>query len=481
MGDKVTPQAQHTVQLLSSEDFSLDRVRTESEIRRLCPYEVAMLIAKGARVIIADYYYVFHPSIREGFLKRINVALEDVILVLDEGHNLPERIKELASDQMSTSGVSRAVQEARKHGMDELAERIGAIGDALSALGEGVSGEAYADKERFIEEIENVTPFEPLVEELKRAADLVREEHRASSIGGLAGFLEAWNEAGVGFARIISREQGTLVGYELNVRCLDPAIFSRDVVQKCHATVLMSGTLLPTAMYKELLGMDRARELLLRSPFPRENQMTLVVPKTSTRYAQRSDQQYQDIAQIVSRALHSIPGNVAVFFPSYAVRDEVTRRVVTAKSALTEEAGMSGADKKIIMERMSALRSQGAVLFGVMGGSFSEGVDYPGDLLRGVIIVGLPLQRPDLETEALIKYYDGKFGKGWEYGYAFPAFNRMLQSAGRCIRTETDRGVIMLLDERYSWRGYAQLFPPDWDVKTSLLFEPLIERFFNRV
>jgi len=89
MGDKVTPQAQHTVQLLSSEDFSLDRVRTESEIRRLCPYEVAMLIAKGARVIIADYYYVFHPSIREGFLKRINVALEDVILVLDEGHNLP--------------------------------------------------------------------------------------------------------------------------------------------------------------------------------------------------------------------------------------------------------------------------------------------------------------------------------------------------------------------------------------------------------
>jgi DNA excision repair protein ERCC-2 len=114
-----------------------------------------------------------------------------------------------------------------------------------------------------------------------------------------------------------------------------------------------------------------------------------------------------------------------------------------------------------------------------MGGNFGEGIDLPGDYLKGVIIVGLPLQRPDLETEALIKYYDDKFKKGWDYGYLFPAFNRALQSAGRCIRSETDKGVIIFLDERYTWKNYNRCFPPSWSLKTTLLYEKMIEDFFK--
>ena len=116
---------------------------------------------------------------------------------------------------------------------------------------------------------------------------------------------------------------------------------------------------------------------------------------------------------------------------------------------------------------------------GVISGSFGEGIDLPGDLLKGVVIVGLPLQKPDLETKALIDYFDKKFKKGWDYGYLYPAFNKCLQSAGRCIRSETDRGVIIFLDERYTWSNYARCFPPDWKMRTTLLYGRMIEEFFK--
>jgi DNA excision repair protein ERCC-2 len=103
----------------------------------------------------------------------------------------------------------------------------------------------------------------------------------------------------------------------------------------------------------------------------------------------------------------------------------------------------------------------------------------PGDYLKCVVIVGLPLQKPDLETQALIKYYDDKFKKGWDYGYLLPAFNKALQSAGRCIRTETDKGVIVFIDERYAWTNYFRCFPANWDIKITLLFDRLIEEFFK--
>jgi DNA excision repair protein ERCC-2 len=132
------------------------------------------------------------------------------------------------------------------------------------------------------------------------------------------------------------------------------------------------------------------------------------------------------------------------------------------------------------LDGFKSYKNVGAILMGVIGGNFGEGIDLPGDFLKGVIIVGLPLQRPDLETEALIKYYDEKFKKGWDYGYLFPAFNRALQSAGRCIRSETDKGVIIFLDERYSWKNYFRCFPPSWDIKTTLLYEKMIEDFFKQ-
>ena len=141
---------------------------------------------------------------------------------------------------------------------------------------------------------------------------------------------------------------------------------------------------------------------------------------------------------------------------------------------------MTKQEKTEFIERFKQYKNTGAVLLGAITGSFGEGVDLPGDLLKGVIIVGLPLQTPDLETKQLIAYYQQKFGKGWDYGYILPAFQKTLQGAGRCIRTETDRGVVVFLDERYAWPMYGRCFPEEYQVHVSQYPIEEIEEFFRK-
>jgi DNA excision repair protein ERCC-2 len=243
----------------------------------------------------------------------------------------------------------------------------------------------------------------------------------------------------------------------------------------------MSGTLSPTSMYKELLGFDTTAEESYKSPFPEKNKLNIIIPRTSTKYETRNEEQYREIAEIIVRATNKIPGNTAVFFPSYILRDDVNKHFskLSEKPVFVEKQKFTKKEKLEFLEAFKGYKNVGAVLLGVIGGNFGEGIDLPGDFLKGVIIVGLPLQRPDLETQALIKYYDEKFKKGWDYGYLFPAFNRALQSAGRCIRSETDKGVIIFLDERYTWKNYNRCFPPSWDMKATLLYEKMIEDFFE--
>jgi len=171
-----------------------------------------------------------------------------------------------------------------------------------------------------------------------------------------------------------------------------------------------------------------------------------------------------------------------VFFPSYAVRDAVAQYFADhyEKPLFFEKPGMSTEQKQILLAKFSKERQSGAVLLGVAAGSFGEGVDLPG-VLKGVIVVGLPLDRPDLETSELINFYDRKFGRGWDYGYILPAMTRCIQNAGRCIRTESDRGVIAFVDERYAWPRYKSCFPPEWELRVLPDFESEVARFFGKL
>lgn len=466
----------------------ISRTDTESIIEKstenkLCPYEIALLIAKDARVIVGDYNYLFNPHIRENFLSRTGKELNKIIMILDEGHNMPERVKDLASHKISTNTIRRAWDEAKRFKKDEIVEILEALEKKLWELAESVEHETYIEKNRLIDEISEMSDYDSIITEMGALADKVREEQRQSSLGTIAAFLEAWTGEDKGFARILSRSIG-LKGeaiVTIQYRCLDPSLITKDVIRAAYSTILMSGTLSPTSMYKEILGFDTAEEASYKSPFPENNKLNIIIPKTSTKYETRSEEQYIEIAEIIARATNKIPGNTAVFFPSYDLRDEINKHFtkLTNRPLFIEKQKLSKKEKLEFLDAFKSYKNVGAVLMGVVGGNFGEGIDLPGDYLKGVIIVGLPLQRPDLETEALIKYYDDKFKKGWDYGYLFPAFNRALQSAGRCIRSETDKGVIIFLDERYSWKNYLRCFPPSWEIKTTLLYESMIEKFFK--
>ena len=533
-GEQQSPIAKALITRLGTQALHTpDEVRSacEDEHTKLCPYEITMLLAKEARVIICDYSYIFNATIRDNFFNRINKELNDCILIVDEGHNLPNRVKDLASERISTLTIRRAIGELERHGEEDRKHHLRQLGELIERMATNTEEERHVTRGEFIDGVDHITQYEDLSATLERVATAVREEQKSSSCGVIADFLAAWTGGEDGYTRILNVQRGrkddgetktrqedeptdeterdttqnttsgaqvqrSLLGetiiiptaasrpgavVQLSYRCLDAGVITKSVFEAAHAAVLMSGTLTPPEMYAKVLGMDDAELLTLASPFPKENRLNIIIPRTTTKFTARSENMYRDISTVCAQCVGAVPGNIAIFFPSYHIMEEVrtTFDTLTDRTVFAEHPSFTAEERESFLMRFRERKQTGAVLLGVMGGSFSEGIDLPGDELRAVIVVGLPLSRPDLETKALIDHYQEKFKKGWEYGYTYPAFNKTLQSAGRCIRTETDRGTIVFIDERYAWQNYYSCFPKDWNIKITLLYERIIREFFT--
>ncbi|MBI4140794.1 ATP-dependent DNA helicase [Candidatus Woesearchaeota archaeon] len=449
-------------------------------VNRVCPYEMSLMIAEKSQVIIADYYYLFNKSIRESFLKKTNKRLEDAVIIVDEAHNLPSRLRELLTKKLTNLGIKRAIKEAKELEKDDLIAKLVEVQDILNKLSKDLKNHEDHRVEQAVvtEAIGRFCKYDEFIDELEEAADLVRDKQRQSSLGSLAGFFKSWPEESIGFCRIIKRDDPVIV---LSHRCLDPSVASKDVIEGAYATILMSGTLTPTTMYKDLLGFSKdCVEKEFESPFPQSNKLALIIPKTTTKFTERNDAQFQMIARICADVVNEVPGSCAVFFPSYQLRDAVNNyfQGLCEKTLLLEQPDLSKDEKQKLLDKLKNYGLRGAVLLGAAAGSFGEGIDLPG-VLKAVVVVGLPLDRPTIETQELINYYDARFGKGWEYGYTLPALTKCLQNAGRCIRSEHDRGVIVFLDQRYTHPNYLRCFPTDWQLKISVDYVPLIKNFFS--
>ncbi|MBD3361409.1 DEAD/DEAH box helicase [Candidatus Woesearchaeota archaeon] len=444
----------------------------------ICPYEFSMLLASKSKVIICDYYYLFSPGISETFFAKTNKSIQDSIIIVDEAHNLPQRIRSLLTKKLSDRMIKRALKEAKKYDFDDLAVSLVEMESALYRLAQelAVNDEKLISKELFLEKVESIKKYEEFIAELKSAAEIVRENQKKSSIGGIAAFLEAWPYGDIGFTRILSKKDSYVV---LTHRCLDPSIATKDIIDASDTTIMMSGTLSPVEMYKDLLGFpDKTITQEFPSPFPKKNTLALVIPKTTTKFTKRNPEQYLRIANICADIVDRVPGNAAIFFPSYYLRNEIAKFLETRckKTVFNEQPRLTKEEKQELLDKFCKYKN--AVLLGVAAGSFGEGIDLPG-VLKSVIVVGLPLDRPDLETKELIKYYDNKFSKGWDYGYIMPALTKTMQNAGRCIRTEKDKGALVFLDERYTWPNYFRCFPSDWNLKISIDYLEEIKGFFS--
>tara|TARA_Y100000310_G_C20694427_1_gene824466 strand:+ start:417 stop:2303 length:1887 start_codon:yes stop_codon:yes gene_type:complete len=450
----------------------------------LCPYEMTSLMANDAKVVIADYNYIFNPNIRDSLFARTNKKLEECIIIVDEGHNLPARARELLTAKLSTFMIDSSIREANKFGYFDVLVKLKNLKDVFELLGNNLNfnkEEKFLRKHEFIDMIRDKQDYDEFVSELAFIGDDIRDRQKQSYVGSVGKFLEAWLGEDKGFVRILTKkfDKNTLV---LNYRCLDPSLITRDVIERSYSTIIMSGTLTPTFMYKDILGFSgESIEKVYSNPFPKDNRLSIIVPETTTKYSRRNEEEYRKIAEVCNKIVNKVNGNVALFFPSYRIRDDVYKHFydLCNKKMLIEKQNMSKTEKESILEKFKENKEEGSALLGVSAGSFGEGIDLPGDFLKAVVIVGLPLEKPDLETKELIDYYQDKFGRGFEYGYIFPAITKCLQNAGRCIRSETDKGIIVFLDERFAWQNYHKCLPEDMDFKISRMYEKRIERFFT--
>ncbi|HEV8268281.1 MAG TPA: helicase C-terminal domain-containing protein, partial [Thermoanaerobaculia bacterium] len=253
-------------------------------------------------------------------------------------------------------------------------------------------------------------------------------------------------------------------GLRLSILCKDPSKLIGRTLNAAATVVAMSATLSPHEFYRDLLGLDPERTAILRlpSPFPRENREVLVVPSVDTSYSSRAAS-VPRIATLVADVARACPGNVLALFPSYRFLDDVLSRL----PPLPGRRVMRPSDRSTELERTNVLESlkdggSPIVLFAVSGGAFAEGVDYPGEMLQGVVVVSPALPQVRFEQERMRLYYDERFEKGFEYAYVIPGMTRVVQSAGRLIRSETDTGVVVLACRRFLKNPYRRHLPADW-------------------
>ena len=272
--------------------------------------------------------------------------------------------------------------------------------------------------------------------------------------------------AGEEFACFFDRASGQ----SLNILCKDPSRQLAPRLDGFHSVIAMSATLAPMEFYREMLGFDSERtdEAEFSSPFPRENRKIVVVTSVLTTFRQRAAH-YGKIAEVIATTAAARRGNYMALFPSYEFLRAVAERLPDGDWELkVQEPNMTELQRNASVGVVQADRAAktgsntSRLVLAVQGGLFAEGVDYPGELLSGVIVVSPALPQVSFERELMRRYYDQRRGKGFEFAYLYPGMNSVIQSVGRLIRTETDRGVAVLVCRRFTQTQYSTLFPPDW-------------------
>ena len=448
-----------------------------------CPHRVAMEGASEADVIVCDYNLLFSPAAGRVW-ERIDRPHGDMLLIVDEAHNLPDRVRLAASPSLSLKRVRDGVREADRRlkvplgQLEALVEQLTTHEDEREIDARGLTGVLGRALElRF-------TDLPSFIDEITKAGNQRLKRGRSSALTDIARFLGDWDAITEGDLRTASGGEEAW-DRRLRLRLLDPAVITAPVFTQVRAALLMSGTLQPEEFYRDLLGLEPARTRLARypSPFPPENRLAAVVDDLSTLYNRRGEALYRRIAGTLAAMARATPGNAAAFFPSYGLLREVQQRLdsveppLEGKRLLIERRGMSADERRALLR---SLENRDALLLAVMGSTLSEGVDYPDNLLQSIAVVGLPLPPPSLENRALEAYFERKFGngRGRAFSRTYPAINRVRQAMGRGIRSETDRGVALLLDFRLAKPPYRRFLPRELRSIRSEAVAATVEGFF---
>lgn len=428
---------------------------------QLCPFELSLDLSEIAQVVICDYNYAFDPwvKLRRYFMEKGNYAL-----LVDEVHNLPDRAREMYSAQLD----EKALRALRRE--------TGRIWGRKSPLYRCFSSFIHALSD-YLKPLEQPATLKEKPDALLKSANHFVETARPLMEG--AGSLhEALNLAvldALRFARVgenFAAERYAVMCDQNKIKlwCYDPSNFLRDCLSKVRGAVMFSATLSPMRYYADLCGLDLEKGdalLSLPSPFPPENLLVMRLP-LSTRFNDRA-RSLDELAQALLGLVRSRTGNYLCCFPSHAYMRALAERLepeLDGVRLLVQQGEMDDAAREEFLNAFQPRPQQTLLGCVVMGGVFSEGVDLPGDRLSGAAIVGVGLPQLCPELDALRAQYAERGLDGFRCAYQYPGLCRVLQAAGRVIRTEQDRGALLLVDDRYFRADYQALFPPHWQVES---------------
>ncbi len=444
----------------------------------LCPYEVMVQAARESDVVLINFYHLFSDQIREQIYAALEIDESETFLLIDEAHNCGDTIQNIQSVSLDERALEQASHElsalrSRIAGAEAVLTLIPHISRFIDSLRRSWKEEDWFDPAIFRRTVLGGSLYrdmEEIVDDLLRITDSLREknqkagEFRETGVERLQEFFYRLfrAETDPSYLTVYRRAEGNVI---LEVRNIDPAQTLQEIADAHAACILISGTLSPIESYRRFYFEDRpVRTLSLPNAFPRENRRVICAQDITSAYRQRRDP--ENIGRIMRyiEEFSGIPGNCAVYFPSYDLLGTFTGSLpsyLNGKEVFIEPATASEATGAL--NRFLALPEQGrsGILFGVCGGKWSEGLDYRGEMLTAAMVIGLPLAPFNPVRKMVIEYFKKKFGAEGEFiSYTLPAMNKALQALGRVLRTPGDRGMLVLGESRFLENRVRRGLPP---------------------
>lgn len=477
IGSRVFIQSEGSVRMVPSSALQTkaDRVTSQTvwphAIREIasgiCPYEMMILAAQKADVILLNYQHVFSEDIRQSLYSNLNLDPGETILLIDEAHNCGDAISAAQSvtitrDTLLLAGVELTGLKRSRPGAEALQQVIPRISQFMEGLENSFETEDWFDPaifDRMVVKGSLYRDMSEILDDLTDISEKFREKNirtgdfKETALERLTSFIQKISQSYTdpSYLTLYRRDEGIL---SLEVRSIDPGSSLQEIAKSHHSCLLISGTLSPVESYaRYYFGSHPVRTLALPNAFPKKNRLIVCAHDITTTFSMRQNEKNLTLIQSYIEAFSRLPGNLAIYFPSYQILDLFSGNVM--RSVKKKKIFIEPRDPRDAEESLRAFLSlpesgESGLLLAVCGGKWSEGLDYRGELLRGAMVIGLPLAPFNQVRKMIIEYFRRRFGEEGEFlCYTLPAINRAQQALGRVLRTPEDRGVLVLGEKRF--------------------------------
>ena len=468
--------------ITTEEDFTRERMLAQAEKYQVCPFEMSLDASLYADIIICDYNYVFDPNV---YLKRFFSEEEkgDYIFLVDEAHNLVERGREMYSSVLVKEEILtvKKLVRGKDRKLEAALEKCNR--QMLEWKRECETYTIYESIGAFAFSLMRLMSLLDIF--LQSRGEMPERKEVTEFYLNLRHFMNMFERVDENY--VLYSDFDETDRFCLHLYCVNPSVNLQECLERGKSTIFFSATLLPVNYYKNLLSSKKDNYAVYADSAFREEQRLLFIGRdVSSLYTRRTLGEFHRIALYIQQVLRAKKGNYLIFFPSYRFMEDVYEQFLAVNEqeadCMMQSGNMNEADREEFIQEFSNPRGKSLAAFCVLGGIFSEGIDLKEDLLIGVLIVGTGLPQICNQREILKEYYQEENGQGFDYAYQYPGMNKVLQAAGRVIRTASDRGIIGLLDDRFLRSDYRQLFPREWsqyEVHTLDSLPEALEAFWN--